>query len=343
MDKLYSRRSFLGLSAASIAGLALAGCSGNTSTSNQTTSNSSEKTSIKISAISTVSWAPIYIAKSEGFFEAENLDVEFTSPGGPKGFQAMHAGDCEFSMLSQEPLLTAQEKGMESLVIATMLKSRIYGFISKKDITSVSQLKGASIYASDAGSAPYVFTMNVLEEAGLDGSKDVKLVQTADQSAGMQALVNGEVSAAFVNMSNLPALGDFEYNLLADCTQDDQCKKYLGSSDFPAEMICTTKKYSDEKPEICQKVVNSIVKAQSWISNHTDAEVAKSLKPSFGSLEEDIIAKEIALVRDKFSSDGMVSEAGEKAVMAMCIKAGLITKEFAYNDVVNMTYVKAAK
>lgn len=339
----------IGVVAAMVASMA-AGC-GNSSktedtkieTKKEDTKETKETTPIKISAINTVSWAPVFIAESEGFFEEEGLDVEFTTPGGPKGFQAMQAGDCEFSMLSQEPLLIAQEQGMESKIIATMLKSRIYGFVSRKDITDISQLKGETIYGSDAGSAPYTFTCSVLEAAGLDPMNDVSFVQVADQNAGMQALMNGEVAAAFVNMSNLPVMGDFEYNVLADTTQPDQCEKYLGSSDFPAEMICTTSEYAKENPEVCQKVVNAIVKAQAWIADHSDEEVAASLKPSFGDLDETIIAEEIGCVRDKFSSDGMVSEAGEKAVVDMCVKSGLIKETIAYDDVVDMSFVEAVK
>ena len=341
--KIFNKILVLGISLVLCVGT-LAGCSSQSSTtSSSSNEGSSEKTSIKISAINTVSWAPVFIADSEGFFGEEGLEVEFTTPGGPKGFQAMQAGDCEFSMLSQEPLLVAQEQGMESTILATMLKSRIYGFISSKDITDISQLKGKAVYASDSGSAPYAFTMSVLEDAGLNTSTDVEFVQIADQNAGMQALMNGEVSAAFVNMSNLPVLGDFEYNVLADTTQADQCEKYLGSSDFPAEMICTTKQYAQENPEVCQKVVNAIIKAQSWIASHTDDEAAASLKPSFGNLEEKVISEEMALVRDKFSNDGMVSEAGEKAVVEMCKKAGLISKDISYSDVVDMSFVKAVK
>lgn len=336
----------IGVVVAMIATMA-AGC-GSSDKSNDTKEETKkeetqETTSIKISAINTVSWAPVFIAESEGFFEKEGLDVEFTTPGGPKGFQAMQAGDCEFSMLSQEPLLIAQEQGMESKIIATMLKSRIYGFVSRKDITDISQLKGETIYGSDAGSAPYTFTCSVLEAAGLDPMNDVSFVQVADQNAGMQALMNGEVAAAFVNMSNVPVMGDFEYNVLADTTQPDQCEKYLGSSDFPAEMICTTAEYAKENPEVCQKVVNAIVNAQAWIADHSDEEVAASLKPSFGDLDEKIIAEEIGWVRDKFSSDGMVSEAGEKAVVDMCVKSGLIKEEIPYDDVVDMSFVKAVK
>lgn len=331
----------IGVVASMIASMAV-GCSGSTKETSEN-EQTRETTSIKISAINTVSWAPVFIAESEKFFEEEGLDVEFTTPGGPKGFQAMQAGDCEFSMLSQEPLLIAQEQGMQSKIIATMLKSRIYGLVSKKDITNISQLKGEAIYGSHAGSAPYTFTCSVLEEAGLDPMNDVSFIQIADQNAGMQALINGEVAAAFVNMSNLPVMGDFEYNILADTTQSDQCEKYLGSSDFPAEMICTTTEYAKENPEVCQKVVNAIVKAQAWISEHSDDEVATSLKPSFGDLDEEIISEEIGWVRDKFSSDGMISEDGEKAVVDMCVKSGLIKEAIAYDDVVDMSFVKAVK
>lgn len=302
-----------------------------------------EISSVKISAINTVSWAPVFIAQTEGFFKEQGLEVEFTTPGGPKGFQAMHAGDVELCMLSQEPLLIAQEQGMKSSIIGTMFNSRIYGLISTKDITDVSQLKGKVIFGSDAGSAPYTFVCSVLEEGGLDPLNDVSFVQVADQMAGMQALVNGEVAAAFVNMSNLPVIGDFEYNVLADTSTPEGSAKYLGSEEFPGEMICTTTAFAKDHPEVCQKVMNAVIKAQGWIASHSDAEVAKSLHTVFGSLEENIIAEEIAFCRDVYSSDCMVTEAGQQAVIDVCMKAGLIKTNIPYGDVVDMTFVKNYK
>lgn len=143
-----------------------------------------ERISVKISAINAVSWAPVFIAQTEGFFEGQEIEAEFTTPGGPKGFQAMHAGDCEFSMLSQERLLIAREQWMESKVVAAMLGSRVYRLISTPDITDISQLKGKTIFGSDAGSAPYIFVSNVLSMSGLDLLSDVSFVQVSDNNAG---------------------------------------------------------------------------------------------------------------------------------------------------------------
>lgn len=310
---------------------------------NKTESAKEETTTVKISAINAISWAPLFIAQTEGFFEKQGIEAEFTTPGGPKGFQAMHAGDCDFAMLSQEPLLIAQEQGMESTVVAATLKTRVYGLISTPDIKDITQLKGKTIFGSDPGSAPYTFISNVLSLSGLDPLKDVNFVQIGDNNAGLQAFLKGEVDAAFVNMYTLPVAGDFEYNILADCTKPDQCEKYLGSAEFPGEMLCTTKAFSEKNPETCQKVVDAVIDAQKWISEHTDDEVAASLKPVFGDIEEKVISEQVTLVRDEYALDCMVTEKGQKAVIDMCVKAGIISKEVPYDEIINMSFVKNHK
>lgn len=323
--------------------LILGGCGSketNTESESKEETKQEETVSIKISAINAISWAPLFVAQSEGFFSEQGLEVEFTTPGGPKGFQAMQAGDCEFAMLSQEPLLIAQEQGMESTIIATMLKTRVYGIVATPDITDITQLKGKTIFGSDAGSAPYTFVCNVLSLAGLDPLKDVNYIQVSDNNAGLQAFLNGEVDAAFVNMYTLPVAGDFEYNILADCTDPEQCEKYLGSSEFPGEMLCTTAAYAKENPEVCQKVVNALIEAQAWISDHTDEEVAASLKPVFGDVDEAVIAEQVTLIRDEFATDCMITESGQKAVIDMCVKAGIISEEIPYDEIIDMSFVE---
>ena len=297
---------------------------------------------VKISAINTVSWSPVFIAETEGFFKMNGLDVEFTTPGGPKGFQAMHAGDVEFAMLSQEPLLIAQEQGMKSKIIATMLETRVYGLISKKDITDIQQLKGQKLFASNPGSAPYVFIDNVLRKDGLDPLKDVQYINMADQNAGLQAFAKGEVDAAFVNVTNLPMIKDFEYNILADTTTPEGSEKYLGAVEFPGEMICTTEKYAQENPEIVQKVVTSIIEAQKWIAEHSSQEVAASLKPIFGQVDEQVIKEQIDIIRDKFSLNGIITEKGQQAVVNMLIDAGVIKTQIPYDEVIDITFVVEA-
>ena len=294
---------------------------------------------IKVSMIGSVSFAPLYLAKALGFFEEEGLDVEFVTPGGPKGFQAMHAGEVDFCMLSQEVLLGAAEKGQESSVIATMLDSRVYGIISTPDITDVSQLKGKVVFGSDPGSAPYIFTCNVLRNAGLDPERDVTFMQM-DMNAAPLAVASGEVSAAMINMFKVAEMKDVEYNVLVSTLEPEDAAIYLGSEEFPAEIVCATKEYTQENPETCQAFVNATIKAEEWIQDHTDEEVANAVAPLMADYDPEILVEQVAMMRPIFSTTGMVSEAGEQAVIDIVLEAGTITQELAYDQVVDMSFVE---
>lgn len=304
-------------------------------------SSGKENITIKISTINSVSWAPMFVASSQGFFAEQGLDVEFITPGGPKGFQAMHAGECAFSMLSQEPLLIAQDKGIKSKIIATMLNSRVYGIITSPEIKNISELKDHVIYASDPGSAPYTFTQNVLESAGLDPDKDVTFMQM-NADAAIMALDNGEIKAAFINMSKAPELKDLNVNILVDATREEDCLKYLGTKEFPAEMLCTTEEFAKNHPEICQKVVDAILKAQAWIQEHTDMEVANSMSKHFSAIDVNILAEEVAIMRKVFKTDCRITKTGQAAVVSMCMDTGLISRAIPYEEIVDMSFVDNA-
>jgi len=313
----------------------LAGCS----EKKESAKGEKEMTKIRISAITGISWAPLFVADSEGFFAKEGIAVEFITPGGPKGFQAMQAGKCEFAMLSQEPLLIAQEKGMQSTIIATMLKSRVYGILASPEIKKVADLKGKAIYGGDPGSAPYTFTSAILRESGLDPGKDVSFLQMNADTAIM-ALGKGEIKAAFINMFKMPELKGMKVNVLVDATKEADRLKYLGNDEFPAEMLCTTAKYAKENPENCQKVINAVMKAQEWIQKHTDAEVAESLSRIFTALDRETLAKEVAIMRNVFKPDCFISEGGQAAVVKMGMDSGLIGRAIPYAEIVDMSFVK---
>lgn len=312
----------------------LCGCSSDNNTEYQSESN----IPIKISTIHGVSWAPVFVASSQGFFAEQGITAEFITPGGPKGFQAMHAGECEFSMLSQEPLLIAQDKGIRSMIIGTMLNSRVYGIIAGVEIKKIADLKGKVIYASDPGSAPYTFTSSVLKDAGLDPSKDVTFMQM-NTDAAIMALENGGIQAAFINMFKVPELKDMKINVLVDATREADCLKYLGTKEFPAEMLCTTEDYAKKNPEVCQKVINAIIKAQGWIQGHTDRDVADSISKNFTAIDVDVLAQEVAIMRKVFKPDCHISEKGQDAVINMCLQTGLIKRKIPYDEIVDMSFV----
>lgn len=298
---------------------------------------------IKVSEIRSLNWASVYIAHENGFFEEEGLNIEFTQPGGPKGFQAMHAGDSQFSMLSQEPAIVAQEQGMETTILGTMVNKEISAFVSKGDITDLSQLKGKKIYGSVPGSGPYAFVSSLLMKAGLDPLKDVTFINM-EYGASLVALEKGEIDAGFIDSYSVLELEkmDMKTNVLVDTLKTEDSLKFLDSEDIPATMICATTEYVKNNPEITQKFVTAVVKGTKWIKDHSDEEVAKALLPSFSGMEEEEIAKRIALIRDAISDDCFITKQGFDSVIKKSLNTKLISKEVSYEDMVNMSFVQQA-
>ena len=87
---------------------------------------SGELTEITCSEFRGFAWMGCYLAEAEGFYEEEGLKVNWAMyDDGPVAFQGMHQGDSDFCLLSQEPVLKAQEEGLESKFIYTVLPFRL--------------------------------------------------------------------------------------------------------------------------------------------------------------------------------------------------------------------------
>lgn len=290
-----------------------------------------------------MTWAPMYIAYQNGYFEEEGLEIELLRiDDGPNCFKGMHAGQNDICILSQEVALKAEEQGQHSTALVTMLDTRYYAFVATEEIQSVADLKGKTVFASTPGSAPYTFCVAVMEEAGLEIGKDVTLVNL-NKGAVVAALEKNEVQAVFINADNFQEADNVDgLHYLVDTRNDEDAAKYLKSEEFPAEVIYAAKEFAAENPEKMQAFVNGVVKGLDWLQNHTSEEAAEVIADLFSPMEKDVIASKIEIMRGAYSKNGYISEAGENAVVDFAKRSGIISTDLKYEDMVDMTYVNNA-
>lgn len=314
------------------------GCSKKTGDAGKT-GESNELKKVTVSEFRNLSWSAAYVADANGYYKEEGLDVDFALyDDGPVAFQGMHGNDSQFCLLSQEPVLKAQQEGLQSSIIYTVLDKRLYGFVAAKDITDAKDLKGKTVFAGMQGSAPYSFVCSILREAGLDPEKDVTFVNM-DYSASMVALQQGQIQASYINVDNRVEIKSMDINVLVDTSEEKDAAKYLKSEVFPGEMICTTAKYAKENPETVQSFVNAISKATEWMNNNSAEDIAKVLSPYFEGMTEDVLTEKIAILKPSLTKTGHIDEEPEKAVQDFCIGNGVIKAQIPYSDIVNMEFV----
>lgn len=303
------------------------------------TEEAKELTKVVVSEFRNVSWSAAYVAEANGYYEEEGLEVEWAMyDDGPVAFQGMHGGDSDFCLLSQEPVLKAQEEGLESTFIYSVLDTRLYGFVSVPEIKEVADLKGKAIFAGMQGSAPYSFVSSIIREAGLDPEKDVTFVNM-DYGASMAALEAGQIQASYINTDNRIEVSQMEVNVLVDTANEADAAKYLKSDVFPGEIICATTKFVEENSDTVQAYVNAISKATEWMNEHTGEEIAELIGSYYEGMEQDVLAQKMDIVKTSLTKTGYIGEEPEAAVQNFCIGNGVIKEQIPYADMVNMTFV----
>ncbi len=318
----------------------LAGCS--STKMDQTTSTTAEKTKVVVSEFRALGWLPVHVAYQKGFFTEEGLELEFSVYGdGPVAFQGMHAGDSQFTLLSQEPVLRAYEEGLKSTYIAAVQNTRLYALVGNKEITDVKQLKGKSIFAGAPGSAPYSFVSSILEKAGLNPKTDVTFINM-QYGASMAALAKGTIAASYMNVDNRIEFEKIDGNILADTAKIETRKEIFGSELFEGEIITCTKEFAEKNPETVQKFVNAVVRGNKWTQEHSDKEAAELVAPLFEGTPVEDLTNKISILRQAYSPDGTISKEGYEAVEKFAIGTGIIKQPIGYENIVDMTFVEKA-
>jgi putative hydroxymethylpyrimidine transport system substrate-binding protein len=117
--------------------------------------------------------AGVFAALDHKFFEAENLDVEFVSPGTPAdGLKLLATGGVQFATAHSTEVITARSKGLPVVSIATNHQYGTAGIMmpSTAGVTSIKQLEGKTLGITGI---PYnkVMLEYCLNQAGVDPSK----------------------------------------------------------------------------------------------------------------------------------------------------------------------------
>lgn len=245
--------------------LALAGCAPQTSPSPSTPapegSASTSAPAITFLYSPYADYAPFFLAKDNGYFDAAGVDVELILKGGTSGetYQLVSTGNVTAGGATWGAgLFNATEAGASLSVIASVSRIPQSGkdpspFVAstKSGITKVSDLKGKSVgIPGDGGFGVYSVSL-ALATGGLTLA-DVELVNVGPPETG-PALANGSIDAAWTIEPISSAL--FAQNLAVEITDiSHHAGTELGALVFNSE-------YVDQYPDAVVAFTSAYLKA----------------------------------------------------------------------------------
>jgi len=159
-----------------------------------------KKVTVQLDGAAVPYYAPMYVAKEQGFFQEEGLDVEFLYADAATIVKNVAADNVQFGFPNADSVITAKSQGIPVKVVHTTYQHGLGATIFKKGkgINSPQDLKGKTIAVTSFGSPNYIQLQVLLEKNGMS-IKDVntKIVGTG---AIVNALVSDEVDAITFSM-----------------------------------------------------------------------------------------------------------------------------------------------
>lgn len=226
-----------------------------------------------------VFYAPQYVAMSQGFFAEEGLEVELTNGGGAdKVMTAVVSGQSDIGLAGPEASIYVYNQGKaDHTQIIAQLTKRDGSFLvgrAEDDAFSWEDLRGKTIIGGRKGGVPEMTLEYVLRLHGLTPGEDVTVDTSVQFNMMAGAFTGGQ--------------GDYVTLFEPTATQLERAgKSYVlasigqESGEIPYTAYFANKSWLQENADTAQRFVNAIAKAQQWVMEHTDRQVAEAIVDQF--------------------------------------------------------------
>jgi NitT/TauT family transport system substrate-binding protein len=174
-----------------------------------------DRVRIGVPLFPTVSY-PVFIAHERGFFEKNGLKAEIIRINSePTTYQALISGDIDATSGAPTGLVQSNLQGVPVVSLGSWDNLVSYTMVTRDKINDLAQLKGKKIGINRLGGKSSLILRVMLEDAGLNTTKDVTLLQLGGSQERLAALIRGGIDAAPVDFAFEPKMKHMGFHLVA--------------------------------------------------------------------------------------------------------------------------------
>ena len=247
-----------------------------------------------------VFYAPQYVALSEGIFAEFGLDVEIIlASGADKVMASLLSGDAEIGLMGPEASIYVYLEGRSdyALTFAQLTQKDGAFIVGREKITdfSLEMLKGKEILGGRKGGMPEMTLEFILKEHNLKPEQN-----------NPDAEINVRTDVAFAAMAGAFMQGEGDFTTLFEPTASELEKAGKGyvltsvgewTDNVAYTCYSALGSYISDNDKVIEKFVKAIAKAQEWVYNHSDLEVAQSVSKYFEGTDIAILESSIKRYR----------------------------------------------
>jgi len=277
----------------SILSMGLIGCSTEKSTKNDVPL---QKVTVMLDWFPNTNHSGLYVAKDQGYYAQEGLDVNIVQPSEGGNPQLVAAGKSDFAISYQEEVTIARSQNIPIVALAAVIQHNTSGFASpvSKNIKTPKDFEGKT-YGGWGSPAETAVLKVLMAKYGADVNK-VKMVNvgSADFFASMEKGI--DFSWIFEGWTGIEAKTkgiDLNFIKLKD---EDKVLDY-----YTPVIIASESKISQD-PELVKKFMKATAKGYNYAIDNPDKTAAILIK-SVPELNKDLVTASQAYLSKEYKSD----------------------------------------
>ncbi len=285
-----------------------------------------------------VFYAPLYAAISLGFFKEEGLEIELVNGGGAdKSMTALLSGQAQIGLMGPEAAIYVYNEGKEdSALVFGQLTKRDGSFLvgrEPNDDFQWCELRGSTVIGGREGGVPEMTLEYVLRKNGLEPGVDVEVITNIQFN-----LMGGAFEG-----------GTGDYVTLFEPTASMFVKEGKGyimgavgaeSGEVPYTAFMAKKSYIENNPDIIKRFLRAIYKAQQWVQNATDREIAEAIVEHFPdtSVESLVLVAQSYKEIDAWMDTPVMKEEAFNRLQEIIQQAGILENTVEFKSVVDTSF-----
>ncbi|KGR92313.1 ABC transporter substrate-binding protein [Ureibacillus massiliensis 4400831 = CIP 108448 = CCUG 49529] len=283
--------------------LALFGCQSQSEGNNSNENVSETSTQKELKKVSVVlDWTPntnhtgLYVAKENGYFEEQGLDVEIIMPGDAGADQLIASGNADFGVSVQESITQARTQGVPIVSIAAIIQHNTSGFASPAElnITSPKDFEGKTYggWGSPIEQA-IIDTLMSVENADIN---KLEIINAGDADFFTMANQGIDFAWVFYGWTGIEAeLRGEEINMV-------YLTDYSEKLDYYTPVLATNEKMISENPEIVKAFVTAASKGYQFAIDNPE-EAASILSSAVPELDAELVVESQKWLSSKYQDD----------------------------------------
>lgn len=216
---------------------------------------------------SAITFGALYVAKGEGYFADEGLEVDIqVVDGSPAAMQAVSARQAQVGFPGAGVFLNAVARDVDAVFIYNLYPRSLFGLLVEDGdgIGAVEELKGGVIGVASSDGAEVAFARSILATAGMAEGEDYQFLSVGDGGTAAVAFMRGDIDAYAGPLADAAILSARGINL-SEITPPE-FMSFFGVGGV------AMRDYVDANPEIIEGFGRAIVRGSEFMTDPANLE-----------------------------------------------------------------------